>query len=76
MKIAQWRLYCWNALEAAGVNIETFPSGAMRIRSGGVDAMTSDIGTLSRQELEKLTRGRASTPFNATGYAVANTQAL
>lgn len=56
MKVADWRAYVHDELNAAsGVTVQSFPSGAVRIRGKGVDVMTGDMASLSRSELEKLT---------------------
>ena len=73
IKIEDWRTYCLEQLKAANVRIKISPSGAMRIQAGGVNALTSGIGSLSKQELEKMTRVKAHMPFNdLTRGAVAN----
>jgi hypothetical protein len=56
MKVADWRAYVHEQLRAApGVSIEAFPSGAVRIKGRGVNALVADLASISRYELEKLT---------------------
>ncbi len=56
MKVADWRVYVHEQLKAAnGISIESFPSGAVRIKGRGVNALVADLASISRCELETMT---------------------
>ena len=51
-----WRHHVRDSLEAANVDVEHLPSGAIRIVKGSVHLTITDLAAIRDSELQQLTR--------------------